>query len=245
MSVSVSVSWSRRVVAGVVAVSALALSGCGAAGPGIGRAAGPGVGVRVGSESITASDVDQTTTDFCKAVEPGLASNGTVLPMGFVRAYVVRALTLRSAAEQLAEQEGVTLPASYADAVRQLRSQLAPGVPASKLDLAVRVESISIYVQAVETAVGAKLTAQAGTASDDDAAHLSRGQDALEQWLSEHPADINPRYGVSVSTTDMTSAPTLVDTGSTYALSEHAVAGAKPTPDQAYAATLPSTQRCG
>ena len=72
----------------------------------------------------------------------------------------------------------------------------------------------------------------------------ARGADALQQWISEHPADVNPRYGITVSGPDL-GAPTFVDTSTSYALSPNAVDAAKAEPDQAFAATLPSSQRCG
>ena len=54
------------------------------------------------------------------------------------------------------------------------------------------------YVQAVETEVGGVLLAEEGTTDADDATKQARGADALQQWISEHPADVNPRYGIAV-----------------------------------------------
>jgi hypothetical protein len=234
------VSVPKQAVAAVVAaVVALLLSGCGTA--------GPGTAVKIGDQSLTTSDVDQLASGFCDALRPQLQSNGAVYPMSFVRAYVVRNLTVRAAAQQLADQYAVTLPASYDQAVRDLRTQLT-GIPEDKLDLAVEVESVRSYVRAVELEVGRQLLAQAGTTGADDSARQLRGQDALEQWMSEHPADVNPLYGIKVTGTGL-DAPDLIDTGSTYALSANAVAAEKTSssagPDPAYAASLPSSQRCG
>jgi hypothetical protein len=163
--------------------------------------------------------------------------------MSYVRAYVVRNLTVRAAAQQLAQHYAITLPPSYDQAVRDLRTQLA-GVREDRLDNVLEVESVGAYVQAVETEVGGLLLGQAGTSGADDQAKQARGQDALQQWLSEHPADVNPLYGISVADTSL-QAPTFVDTSTSYPVSADAINGAKKEPDQAYAATLPETQRCG
>jgi hypothetical protein len=199
--------------------------------------------VRVGDQTLSTSQVAEVTAHYCDGLEPQLKANGAAFPMSYVRAYVVRNLTLRAAAQQLAEHYGIKLPPSYDQAVRDLRSQLS-GVREDRLDDVVEVESVGLYVQAVETAVGGLLLDQAGTSGADDKAKQARGQDALQQWLSEHPADVNPLYGISVADTSLR-APTFVDTGTSYPVSANAVAGAKKEPDQAYAATLPENQRCG
>ncbi len=134
---------------------------------------------------------------FCDGLEPQLGQRA-VLPMGYIRAYVVRHLTVRAAAEQLAEDYAVALPPSYSEAVRDLRGQLA-GLREDRLDEVVEVESAGPYIQAVETEVGGILLAQAGDSAADDEAKLARGADALQLWMSEHPAEINPRYGITVS----------------------------------------------
>jgi hypothetical protein len=228
---------SRQVLAGVVAaVAAFALSGCGAA--------SPGVAVKVGDQTLSTTEVDELTVAYCDGLEPQFEANGAVFPMSFVRGHVVRNLTVRAAAEQLAEEYAVDLPPSYAQSLRDLRGQLT-GLREDRIDQVVEVESVGAYVQAVEIEVGGILLAEAGESGADDQAKLARGQDALEQWMSEHPADVNPRYGITVSDANLNEAPQLVDTGTSYPLSPDAVDGAKTEPDQAYAATLPSSQRCG
>ncbi len=227
----------RRALAGVVAVvAAAALSGCGSA--------KPGVAVEVGDRTLRASEVDQTSVAYCEGLTPQLEANGAVFPMSYVRAYVLRNLTVKAAAEQLAEQYSVELPPSYGQAVRELRNQISATFPEDRVDAVVDVESVGAYVQAVETEVGGILLADAGDSGADDDAKLARGADALKQWMSEHPAQVNPRYGIKVADASL-EAPSFVDTSTSFALSEDAVKGDQAEPDQAYAATLPSSQRCG
>jgi len=228
------------VLAGLAAVAALSLSACGSTSPGT---ASPGTAVNVGDQRLATSDVDDLSVAYCDGLEAQLKSAGQVFPMSFVRAYVVRNLTVRAAAEQLAEEYDVTLPPSYDQALRDLETQLA-GFPADRVDEVMEVESVGAYVQAVETEVGGALLAEEGATDADDAAKQARGADALQQWMSEHPADINPRYGVAVSTPGL-DAPNFVDTSTSYALSPNAVAAAQAEPDPETSATLPSSQRCG
>ena len=65
---------------------------------------------------------------------------------------------------------------------------------------------------------------------------------------SEHPADVNPRYGIAVTDTEL-GPPNFVDTGTSFPLSANAVNAEKASsdegPDPTYTATLPSSQRCG
>jgi hypothetical protein len=217
-------------------VTASVLSGCGQA--------KPGVAVEVGDQTLTASAIDELAVSYCKGLQPQLKANGAVFPMSYVRSYVVRNLTVKAAAEQLADDYSVTLPASYGESVRSLRDQIAASFPKNRVDDVVEVESVGAYVQAVELEVGGILLAAEGKTGADDAAKQARGQDALTQWLSEHPADVNPRYGIAVGNADL-QAPQFVDTNTSFALSPNAVKGDATDPDQAYAATLPSSQRCG
>jgi hypothetical protein len=231
---------SRVVLAGLAAVAALTLSACGSTSPGT---ASPGTAVNIGDQTLATSDVDDLSVAYCEGLEAQLKSAGQAFPMSYVRAYVVRNLTVQAAAEQLAEEHDVTLPPSYDQALRDLEANLA-GIREDRVDALMEVESVTLYVQAVETEVGGALLAEEGTTDADDATKQARGADALQQWISENPADVNPRYGIAVSTPSL-EAPTFVDTSTSFALSPNAVAAAKAEPDQELAATLPSSQRCG
>lgn len=223
----------RGLAALVAAVSALALSGCGVG--------GPGVASEVGDQTVSVSQVDRLTTGYCQALEPQLKSAGQIYPLRYLRGYVVGNLTLRAAAEQFAGDYDVTLPASYQQALKDLQTQLGT-LPAAARPLVIEVESAATYVNAVETAVGAQLLEGAGAgAGSDEAAQQSRGRDAFDVWLGDHPAQINPRYGIAISNADFR----VTDTSTSYALSSDAVAADKGEPDQTYAATLPASQRCG
>jgi hypothetical protein len=222
----------QAVAALVAAVLALALSGCGAA--------GGGTASQVGDQSVKVSDVDRLTTGYCKALEPQLEAAGQIYPLRYLRGYVVGNLTIKAAAEQFADDYSVTLPASYQQSLKDLETNLET-LPAAARPLVLEVESAGTYTTAVQTAVGAQLLAGAGTTDATEAAQQSRGRDAFDVWLGDHPVDINPRYGIAVSNGDFR----VTDTSTSYALSPDAVAAGKADPDQEYATLLPVSQRCG
>ena len=224
---------SRQVLAGVVAVMALALTGCGAA-------ASPGAAATVGDQTVSASHVNELTDGYCSAFREQFKAQGTVLPLRLLRSYVVGTLTIQAAAEQLAEENGIAEPEGYVQAVKDLEMQAAALPEAHRGDV-IEVESAGAYATAVETDLGGQLLLNEGTAGADDAAKESRGREALSVWLAEHPAEVDPRYGIQITNGTFTDD----ETGTSYPLSPNAVAAAKQQPDQTYAATLPSSQRCG
>lgn len=231
----------RKVLAGVLAaLAAFTLSGCGGA--------NPGAAVRVGDQTVSAAEVDELTVAYCEGITPQLENGGAVFPMSFVRGYVVRNLTLKAAAEQLAEEYSAELPTSYEEAVRALRTDMETSFRPDRVDQSLEVDSAGPYVEAVELTVGGILLEEAGVADADDAAKQARGEDALQEWLAEHPADVNPRYGLSVTDTEL-GRPNFVDTGTSFPVSANAVnaekIGSDEGPDPTYTGTLPRTQRCG
>ena len=225
-------SWRRVFAAAVAAVAALSLSGCGAS--------QPGAAAKVGDQTVTASDVNRLTDGYCAAFEPQFKADGTVLPMQVVRGYVAGTMTVNAAAQQLAASYGITEPEGYVEATKNLETQAA-GLPAAHRDEVLEVENAGAYTNAVETQVGGLLLADEGKTDADDATKASRGREAMQEWLGENHADVNPRYGIGIANGTFTD----VDNDTSYPLSANAVAAGKSQPDQAYAATLPSNQRCG
>ncbi len=231
----------RQVLSGVVAaVAAFTLSGCGGS--------SPGVAARVGDQTVSTARVDDLTVAYCEGISPQLEGSGLMFPMSFVRGYVVRNLTVRAAAEQLAEDYSVDLPASYDEALRSQRSDKETSVREDRIDKSLEVDSAGPFVTAVEVEVGGILLDEAGATGADDAAKQARGEEALQEWMSEHPAEVNPRYGITVTDAAL-DRPRFVDTTTSYPLSANAVDAAKINsdegPDPAHTSALPRSQRCG
>jgi peptidyl-prolyl cis-trans isomerase SurA len=227
----------RQVLAGVVAaVAALTLGGCGTA--------GPGVAARVGDRTVTTSDVDRLTEGYCRALEQQIKSQGQVVPMRLVRAFVAGSLTLESAAKQLAAQNGITEPDGYLDEVKTNETQ-AEQLPAAHRDDYVEVASAQDYVVAVERQLGGQLLLNEGKPDADDDQKVARGREELAVWLGDHTLAVNPKYDVEIADGDVKN----ISNDTSYALSPNAVAAGKFSsdsgPDQAYSSTLPASQRCG
>jgi peptidyl-prolyl cis-trans isomerase SurA len=226
----------RQVLAGVVAVAALTLTGCGNP--------GPGVAAKVGDETVTVADVDRLTDGYCKSLEEQITAQGQVVPMRLVRTFVAGSLTLKAAAEQFAAENGITVPDGYPDRVKEVETQ-SQGLPAAHRDDFVEVGSARAYVTALEHQVGAQLLLNEGTPDANDDQKVSRGREELVVWLGEHGVDVNPRYGFEIKDGNIVD----VANDTSYPLSENAVAAGEfnsdAGPDQTYSASLPASQRCG
>ena len=226
----------RQVLAGVAAVAALTLTGCGSA--------GPGVAAKVGDQTVTVANVDRLTDGYCKALEEQITAQGQVVPMRLVRTFVAGTLTLQAAAEQFAAENDITEPDGYRDRVKGIETQ-AQGLPEAHRDDFVEVGSARVFVTALEQQVGAQLLLNEGNPSANDDQKVARGRDELVVWLGEHGVDVNPRYGFEIKNGDIVG----VANDTSYALSKNAVAAGKfnsdAGPDQTYSASLPDSQRCG
>src|SRR5690242_2271116 len=81
------VSTTLRSLAGLVAGSALlvsGLSGCGVAGTDF----HPGVAARVGDATVSVDEVDSLTDSYCSAIEDQLTKAKNVVPLGYLRSGV-------------------------------------------------------------------------------------------------------------------------------------------------------------
>ena len=71
------------------------------------------------------------------------------------------------------------------------------------------------------------LLADEGKTDADDATKASRGREAMQAWMGENNADVNPRYGIGIANGTFTD----VDNDTSYPLSANAVAaGQEPNP---------------
>src|SRR4051794_23638873 len=156
-----------------VAVAAVLLTGCGAV-PDL----NPGVAVRVGDDTVTTRDVADLAADYCDAAASQLT--GQALPRHYLNSRVAGSLAVRSAADQLMDDRGVTVDASYDAAVKQAEGQLASLKPAERAAI-VSVQGSEIYVTAAETAVGRDELG--GSASDEDV--QAAGEKALLAWIDD------------------------------------------------------------
>jgi hypothetical protein len=225
-----------RSLAGLAIVSTFLLTGCGSV-----PAFNPGVAVRVGDGTVTVDHVDDLAQSYCSAAEAQL-TEGQVLPNHYVRGEVAGSLALRAVADKLLDDYDVEADDSYDQAVDQAKdSPQLTALPADQQDALIEVQGASIYVSAVELAVGRQVLADAGQAnpSDDDAA--TAGRKTFETWVDDHDIRIDPRFGVAIAKDQSV----VSNTGLSFASGDTATKADAKTPDSVYAATLPDSQRCG
>ena len=212
-----------------VAVAAVLLTGCGAV-PDL----NPGVALRVGDDTVTTRAVADLASDYCDAAAAQL--EGQPLPRHYLNGRVAGSLALRSAADQLMGERGVTVDKSYDEAVKQAETQLGDLTPAQR-DAIVEVQGSEIYVTAAETSLGRE--SLGGSPSDEDA--QAAGEKELLAWIDDHDVRIDPRYGVAIEKGQSV----LKDSSLSQAVTNTAKQADATTPDSTYAALLPPTQRCG
>ena len=213
----------------IVGVAGLLLTGCGSA--------TPGVAAKVGDETLTVQEIDTATSHYCTSVGDQLESP---VPMSFVRQYVVQLLTLRSQADQIAEEYGVTAGSSYENDVAQ-RQGTAGTMPEEVRDDYITLTSTPAYAQDIVDQIGAIVLEDQGVADPTTDQVTQAGLDVFNQWPDANGVDIDPRYGLA----SVDGALTPVDTNTSVAVGDTAKSGLADTPDPEFAETLPATHRCG
>lgn len=217
--------------AGLAVVAAL-LTGCGSA--------SPGVAAQVGEEEITVNEVDEITSQYCRAVEDQLEGNGQTVPNRYFRGGIVGTLAQRSIAEQVAAEYDVEPGAVYDEKVAQLEQSVAV-LEDDLEETVVEVESAQAYVEAVQAAVGEVLLEAEDTTAGEYSDTVARGEQEFEAWVSRNGVTFDPQFGVDLVKGQVSP----VDTSLSQPVGEHAVAGDAEQPDPTYAAALPDNQRCG
>ena len=232
---------SGLVLAGLAAVAALTLSALPAA-----PVPGPPVRARLSTSAtrrLATSDVDDLSVAYCDgsrgAAEVRRCGVPDELRPRVRRPQPDRPRRRRAARRRVRHRR---CPPSYDQALRDLEAQLA-GFPEDRIDEVMEVESVTAYVQAVET----RSAAAAGRGGHDGrrrrhqaGARCGRAAAVDLRAPRRHQPEVRHR-----GQHPHLDAPTFVDTSTSHALSANAVAAAQAEPDQELAATLPSSQRCG
>lgn len=225
-----------RPLAGVAAVSALLLSGCGVAGTSF----HPGVAAQVGDQTISVSKVDSVASSYCSAIEPQLSSQKQVVPRHYLRDGIAGRLTLVAAAQQLADQYGVDAGTQYDQKVAELQNAVKD-LPEDQQQAIIEIEASTTYLGGVEQAVGEKVLAAQGTSSPSSQAAAKAGQAAFAKWFDQHDVAIDPQFGIEIKNGQTVK----TDTNISFPVGDEAKQGEAATPDQSYAATLPGAHTCG
>jgi peptidyl-prolyl cis-trans isomerase SurA len=200
----------------------------------------PGVAAQVGDDTISVSHIDDVASGYCGAIEGQLQGQQQVLPMHYLRGGIVGELTLVEAARQFAAEKGVEAGSTYDQKVSQLQSAVS-ALPQDQQDAVIEVESSSAYIAGVEAAVGKQLLKAKGATGIQVSDATSAGQQAFSTWLDGQDIVIDPEFGVEIKNAEAVP----VDTSLSYALGDTAKQASADSPDQTYAASLPSSHRCG
>lgn len=213
----------------VVALAALTLSGC--------AGLHPGVAAQVGEESITMGEVDTIAADFCEAVEPQLEGQAETVPNAYFRGGIAGTLAMRSVADQLAEEYGVTADSNdFEQRLAELRRGVAV-LPEDLRDSVIRVETAPLYVEEIQAEVGEVVLDGQGDRSE----FVAAGQEEFARWVSENGVDFDP----SLNTVMREGTVATEDRSVSFAVSETARGGLEEQPNSVLARQLPTTQRCG
>jgi hypothetical protein len=223
------VSKTRLMTAATLGVAGLLLSACGSA--------APGVAARIGDEELTVRQVDSVAAHYCTARSKDL---GAAVPMSYVRRYVIRYLTLRSQALQLAEEYGVEPGSTYRNDVAQ-RVGTAGTMPEEVRQDYIDIESATALAQDVIGQVGEIVLDRQGISDPTTDQVTQAGLDVFNQWPDANGVEFDPRYGVE----SVDSVLTPIDTNTSVAVSDTAKSGLAEDPDPAFAESLPTTHRCG
>jgi hypothetical protein len=220
----------------------LLLSGCGVAGTEF----NPGVAVRVGDETISTDRIDELTSRYCGAVEEQVVAGGQSIPLAGFKGAIAAQLALKSAAEQIADDFGVSLSSEYRTQLTQIVQQAdSSGYEGDERDAYIEVQSTQpLYIDLL-TQVGGILLADEGEEDPTIDFQQARGQDELAAWSEREGVSFDPRYGLEV----VEGLPTPTDTDLAFAQGDLAKAGkalqTATEPDPTYIAALPTSATCG
>lgn len=217
-----------RSLAGLALVSTVLLTGCNASGW------NPGVAAQVADETISLSEVQDTTTAYCSAVETQL-EEGSAVANSVVSTQVAGSLALRAAAEQWAAAEGLESGEDYDIQADSLEKAIA-GLSDEQQDAVRAVNLAQPYLASIQLAYG-----KDEVGGEDEDAQSQAGQQAFADWLDGQDVRVDPRFSVALEDGSFSR----VDTQVSFPVSKTAKSAASGEPDETYAAGLPASQRCG
>jgi hypothetical protein len=214
------------------------LAGCGAL--------NPGVAARLGEDSVSVRDIDETAVLLCEAVEPQLKGDTQQLAMGLPRRVSLQSWIDRTIGEQAAQEYDVTAGSEFEASLAELERSVAAldaGPRAAYIDAL----SAQAYRTAVLTEVARVQLSDEGVADPTTEQVAERANSIYATWPDTHELEIDPRFGVRFDdgVAPNTGALVDVDTGISVAVSPRAKAGAAAQLDAAYIAALADSQRCG
>jgi hypothetical protein len=215
-------------IAPVLTLVATVLGGCGAA--------TPGVAAEVGDDTITVGEVDELAASVCAVQEelPDQSTPQAQTTSGLTaRDGALQSLVLRSIADQMADDYGLTTDQDYRAQVDQARTQLRT-VDDEKVEAALPAYTAIPYFINIMRQVGE----ENGAANSEQA--LAEGVKQAQEWQSDNPVRTNPMFG-SFNIGDQEIESDRDDLA--FPVSSTAKDAESGSAD--YFASLPESQRCG
>ncbi len=223
----------RLAVAVVGIVAGGLLTGCGIADGGV----RPGVAAEVGDTTISLDDVEAAAEKLCDLRGQDPATQGVPVSGAEVRTRALQTLVLRTIADGLADDFGITPSPTFASLEKAVDDE---GTVQARLSL-----GLSYFVNVMQ-AVGAQ-EAEPGTPEEDQ---LAAGIAAAQAWTEREGVTTNPVFP-DLAVGDM-AVEFIRDDDLSVAVSDFADDAMTDTDrlgeqegDSAYAAALPESQRCG
>jgi hypothetical protein len=224
------VSITRLGPVAVLAVAAVLLSGC--------AGATPGVAAVVGDDTITVDQVNELAGSVCaleKAVPEGTVNKQPPTSGLRARDGALQSMVVRSIADQMAEDHGVTLnQEDYQRQVDQVRLRYDVVDDDDLIDAALPAYTAIPYFINIVSQIGER----AGNVTGDQA--LAAGIQQAQKWQADNGIETNPMFG-SFNLGDQEIESERDDLA--FPVSKTAKDSSEASSD--YIASLPESQRCG
>ena len=223
----------RRPLAVVLAVSVLALSGCGLTGTDF----QPGEAASINGTTITVDEVDDVATSVCAVLTSDPRFDGQVISGASLRSAAERGLALEVMADQLVEDYDLDLPASTSDGSDEYRLSYGSADP-DDVETAEPVFTSDQYLSNVLVALG---TQEAGGEAGQEAI-IAAGVKKVQAWQDSSDIETNPSFtAIEIGDDQILT----VRDDLSVATSDFAVDASAAEAPEGFAAKLPESQRCG
>lgn len=190
----------------------------------------PGAAAIVDGSVISMSRADDAAAVYCQvAVYSAQQQSAEPLGSADVRRQAVSELIAARVADDLAEQEGLRIPASAWRFDREQRRQVLGALPNADPDLAVDVLEEGQRTYAIAQALGERATGEEATAANADELQAA-GREVIAEAIAAADVAVDPRFGLGDDGAQRASTGSLSVAGGAL--------------DDAGADVVPSTQQC-
>lgn len=224
-------------LAPVVALVALALTGC--SGQGLAPGAG-GVAARVGDDTVSVQDVNLITDVSCSVSAQSQSSSSSVEPISLVRMQSLNSLVNSTLIQQLVKKDPATYsPTQLTAAMASVESQLS-SVPKDKRTKVLGLLR-TFYIGELELIdLGTRQLQAKGTNSPTQDDALNAGYAMLDKFAKTVKTSVDPQYAPGTDHQPGNGIRSLSKAVSSFAKQSDST-----SPTQTWTTALPKNQQCG